>query len=537
MHTSSLRISTLRSTTTGQRTSCDPSRLIDRRSAVRHEASRERRSRREACLSTGSRHLHCNSEDIELVLQEFADQLAAAVVGDIERWGTMKATRALFGLIATGALVLGACGSDEESTTTTTDSESDAAVNSTAVDSVPAEPTLVGESTPASEGSVLSETSTPTGDAEAFDPSLPPVLIGFHNLEGGAYSIPEARSGFEAGVQYVNTELGGINGHELQVNYCNVDVTPESAINCANQFVEEDVVAAVQGFDLAVDAALPILSEAGILEIAPSPLGAAINDNVGDAIVLGSSTQGGQAITGLLLAADSGAKKLAFLLADVPSMHSVFESVETTAESMGLEVEAYYYAQPTDWTTYAATVLSGGADAISMFGVDADYLAAIPAFRTAGYTALFNANTFAQVEALDPSLRENVVVATSYYNSDMLNDIPAAAQADIDIYERFAASIDSDRPTPPRTGFYIAVMAADILRQVDDPTSAEAVNKQAPMAHGRTFFTDTGYDCATPSWPDTTSCVGVTIYSKLTEDGKFEVLPGQPVDMSAVRPS
>ena len=459
----------------------------------------------------------------------------------------MKTRHALLGLIASGALILTACGSDEAATSTsasqgstmTTPTEestasTDAASPTEAPSTADAAPSTDASS---SSGSTSPPVSSAATEAESFDPSLPPVLVGFHNLEGGAYSIPEARAGFEAGIEYVNSELGGINGHELQVDYCNVDVTPESAVNCANQFVENGVVAAVQGYDLAVDAALPILSEAGILEIAPQPLGPAINSSLGDAIVLGSSTQGGQAMTGLLLAKDQGAKKLAYLLADVPSMHSVFETVEASAAGLGVEVEAYFYQQPTDWTTFAATVVAGGADSISMFGVDADYLAAIPAFRTAGYTEMFNANTFAQVDELDPDLRENVAVGGSFYNSDMLNDVPSVAQADIDIYERYnESSIDSARPTPPRVGFYMAVMTADVLRQVDDPTSAEAVQEQAPEASGHAFFTDNDYDCATPSWPGTTSCVGVTVYATLTEDGKLEVLPGQPVDMTAIMP-
>src|SRR2546423_1916498 len=52
------------------------------------------------------------------------------------------------------------------------------------------------------------------------DASKPAVLVGYHNLEGGAISLPEIRQGFESGLNYVNEELGGINGRPLTADYC-----------------------------------------------------------------------------------------------------------------------------------------------------------------------------------------------------------------------------------------------------------------------------------------------------------------------------
>ena len=54
----------------------------------------------------------------------------------------------------------------------------------------------------------------------------------------------------------------------MKAETCNLDVTPESSVNCANQFVEENVVVAVQGVDVAADAALPIWKQAGLVDIA-----------------------------------------------------------------------------------------------------------------------------------------------------------------------------------------------------------------------------------------------------------------------------
>ena len=81
-------------------------------------------------------------------------------------------------------------------------------------------------------------------------------------------SLPEIREAFESGVNYVNEELGGINGRPMEAVTCNLDITPESSVNCANEFVEQNVVVAVQGVDVAADAALPIWEQAGLVDIA-----------------------------------------------------------------------------------------------------------------------------------------------------------------------------------------------------------------------------------------------------------------------------
>ena len=83
-------------------------------------------------------------------------------------------------------------------------------------------------------------------------------------------SLPEIRQAFESGVNYVNEELGGINGRPMKAETCNLDITPESSVNCANQFVEKNVVVAVQGVDVAADAALPIWGRPG-WSTSPSP--------------------------------------------------------------------------------------------------------------------------------------------------------------------------------------------------------------------------------------------------------------------------
>ena len=82
------------------------------------------------------------------------------------------------------------------------------------------------------------------------------------------------------------------------------------------------------------------------------------NAAVGDAVSLGPSLEGGQIATAVVQAANTGGTKIAYVLADIPAMHSIYDQVvPDIATELGVETEVYYYPQPTDWTTFAPTVL------------------------------------------------------------------------------------------------------------------------------------------------------------------------------------
>jgi branched-chain amino acid transport system substrate-binding protein len=76
------------------------------------------------------------------------------------------------------------------------------------------------------------------GKAEAADSSLPPVKIAFLNQEGAVPSYAELRKVQEASVEFVNNNLGGIEGHPLEFTYCVVQGEADGQ-KCAAQFLNE----------------------------------------------------------------------------------------------------------------------------------------------------------------------------------------------------------------------------------------------------------------------------------------------------------
>lgn len=146
---------------------------------------------------------------------------------------------ALAGALLFGALLAGAAGCADDDRTGDTRSASDA---------------VLGEPRPA------------TGT---------PVRIGFANAEGGtAISRPEHRIATEATVKYVNSRLGGLSGHPIELVVCKDKSDGASGVACANRFVEEKVAAVVVA-DLAdTDLYIPVLQAAGIPWVSVMPTGA-----------------------------------------------------------------------------------------------------------------------------------------------------------------------------------------------------------------------------------------------------------------------
>ena len=362
-------------------------------------------------------------------------------------------TRPLFCMLAVGALALAAgCGDDDDADTggsadVTTASEASAGTTAT-------EGTTASDGTTASEGTTAPEGTTAeteastdgtaeettdtadegatatTGEPVAADDSLEPVVFGFHNLEGGSVSLPEIRYGFEEGIRYVNEELGGINGHPIEIESCNLDVTPESSVNCANQFVEAGVDVAVQGVDVAADAALPVLKQADIAEIALAAFTTGVNSSPGDAFVTLASTQE-------FLGADMKAMKelgtthVAVVTLDLPTNHD-YETEVTgpIIEQLGMESSFLYFQPQTDWTSFAAVIVGSGADGVSFPAPqEGDILGAIPALRAAGFEGPIHAgSTVAYLDQLDTDLLENIYNHKEFYYSTF-TEVPERAQA------------------------------------------------------------------------------------------------------------
>ena len=89
-------------------------------------------------------------------------------------------------------------------------------------------------------------------DAEPVeaDYSLPAVRIGLMNQENDPIgSFPEIRFGIEGAVNYINAELGGIDGHPVELVTCLQNSVP-AAQECAQELATSDLVSVINGVNI-----------------------------------------------------------------------------------------------------------------------------------------------------------------------------------------------------------------------------------------------------------------------------------------------
>ncbi|HEY3716459.1 MAG TPA: ABC transporter substrate-binding protein [Jatrophihabitantaceae bacterium] len=132
-----------------------------------------------------------------------------------------------------------------------------------------------------------------------------------------AGSFPEVRLSAAAAVKYINTNLGGVNGHPLKLDTCITDATPATSANCANQFVKDKAVAVTTGVDFGSAGSLPILSKAGIPVLGGVPTQAADLTTPG-VYAFGSGTAGGAPAAMAYFANNLKVKKFSIIYLDSP---------------------------------------------------------------------------------------------------------------------------------------------------------------------------------------------------------------------------
>jgi branched-chain amino acid transport system substrate-binding protein len=115
---------------------------------------------------------------------------------------------------------------------------------------------------PVIEGFGGQEASFGTVPDEPVEAEGEPIRIGMINQEDTPLgSFPELRLAVEAGVDWINTELGGVDGRPLELVACITTFSVERSQQCAQQMVQEDVVAVLGGIDISSNGSIPVLEQ------------------------------------------------------------------------------------------------------------------------------------------------------------------------------------------------------------------------------------------------------------------------------------
>jgi branched-chain amino acid transport system substrate-binding protein len=214
------------------------------------------------------------------------------------------------------------------------------------------------------------------------DDALDPIKLGMINQEDpevGSYA--EVRAGAEAAAAWVNAELGGIDGHPVEIHSCIVMFDVEQSEACAQEMVASGVVALVGGVHVLSDAATPILEQNGLASIGGIPANL-VEQRSPNAFFFSGGDAG--ALAGFMAhAADNGRAKVALAYAEEIDSFAVAarDYGATVGESLGLDVELIPFSFfATDYVPVISQAADVGADALIVLAAT---VACVPVMRAA----------------------------------------------------------------------------------------------------------------------------------------------------------
>jgi branched-chain amino acid transport system substrate-binding protein len=164
-----------------------------------------------------------------------------------------------------------------------------------------------------------------------------PVLIGTINQDtGAAGAFPELTVADKVAVDFINTELGGIDGHPIELITCNTNFSPDLSQSCAQEMVSKKVAAVIGGIDV-WGTGIKTLENNGIPYIGGIPVSF-------DAARSKVSFQFSGGVWGAVLGMgkyamdELNAKKIAIIYGDFGSITDAAKLGETALENRGAEV-------------------------------------------------------------------------------------------------------------------------------------------------------------------------------------------------------
>ncbi|MHB8496931.1 MAG: ABC transporter substrate-binding protein [Acidimicrobiales bacterium] len=307
------------------------------------------------------------------------------------------------------------------------------------------------------------------------------IVVGLANNEGQGISIPAYRYGAMAAVRYMNSH-GGINGHKISLDVCIDDGSPEGSVTCANKFVAAHAVVYFAGVDNGADAALPVLSSAGIPYVTEFPWGTAqgtspnaFNLGAGDAAFF---------VAPLHSLKLDGAKTVAYFTYNIPTAEELLPVAKILAKQDGLKLDPVTVsATNANWTTAVATAQADGADA--MWGVlqESDCTDMVRTARDAGFKGVIAVGSCsAYINALG-NQAANTSAVWPYYFPQLASVAPPAIKHQLAVYTVAMRDAGYGKFV---NGFATASFASmmelgEVMRGVQTPLTGPAL--QAALAH------------------------------------------------------
>ncbi|HKY65471.1 MAG TPA: ABC transporter substrate-binding protein [Acidimicrobiales bacterium] len=237
------------------------------------------------------------------------------------------------------------------------------------------------------------------GDEESSGSETSADLLGPENAASGepvrigmvsdgatqAYDNTDELRAAQAAAEYWNAHQGGVGGRPVEVVTCETGADPAGATDCANQLVEQEVVAVTLSQSAVTESLWEPLRAAGVPTFWLQGSGAVAADEQSSFLMYNPDLT----LFGLPMsvAESEDADKLAFVVIDVPqALEGLEGDVDAITEAAGLEYEVVAIPPGTaDMTSQMREVADGGADVVQVIGNDAFCIAAFNGLNAVAY--------------------------------------------------------------------------------------------------------------------------------------------------------
>lgn len=376
-------------------------------------------------------------------------------------------------------------------------------------------------------GDAASDSTRSEGSSPSNVATGDPIRIGFVTIEGGTLSFPETRIGAEVAADYVNEELGGINGRPIEYEVCKTDGSPESSVDCANQLVESGVAFVQEGIDIGSDAMLPILRSAGLPLVGHVAFGAQQQQDP-DSFFFGAPVPVVHAAA-LTFWADEGADSATFFMSDTPLQRAVVSDyLEPFSDEVGIDFEAIFFdAGAADWNVLAATAMADAPDVIGSSGAtEQDCVGFVGALKAAAYDGdVFAAACTNFIDQLGPEA-EGTVIFTDQWRADAIETAPEAKQAELELYVAAMEEAGEAERTHSfaRSMFADTVNLARILSAIEGEIDGTSVADALRATVEFDAFSGPDITCDGSVAPGQNGCTPGELYYEVQGDGSLRLV-------------
>jgi branched-chain amino acid transport system substrate-binding protein len=389
------------------------------------------------------------------------------------------------------SLVAMACGSDESGADTT-------AASPTAADTA-ASPTT------AAEGGTSAGTAGGTAPAPASGEAL---RIGFINQEAGSVGVyPETVAAAEAAVEYINTELGGLDGHPLELVKCVTDGTVPATQRCAEQMVNEGVVFAQAGLDNNLQALHPILEAAGIPLLGGIPITPGDFNATNARFFIAGGAVAYPGLATYILEFMPDVKTVGILANDSPGAAAALPLVTKPLQAAGIEVtDVKVPATQSDWLAPFASVRNFDAAAVLVAPPNCISLAGARQSQQSDLPMVSVSSCYSQSiidEVGEDGLNGWVV---NQYFDDPQGDTPDA-QTYQQAMETYAGPDANLSGFAPVSFTNVMTMYTNVLEPLGfEGATVEAIMEKVDDPAGGKVFMGPEYQCSQPDAPFAAIC-------------------------------